>query len=96
VELVSTVEVGNHCAWAPWKASDVETGTLDIATQICFNTQPSAMSTLACGLRSGNVILVDVTEKLLLAPPGSPAGRTIQAYPAISPHSGICPRPRQR
>jgi hypothetical protein len=49
-----------------------ETGALDIVMQIRFNIQPSATSTLACGLNNGNVILIDVTQQLLLAPPGSP------------------------
>jgi len=38
---------------------------------MCFNVQPLAMSTLACGLSNGDVILIDVTQKLLLASPGS-------------------------
>lgn len=36
-----------------------------------------AASTLACGMSNGDVILIDVTQKLLLAPPGSPSGLEI-------------------
>ena len=76
MELVSTVEAGDrwvtHCTWAPWKAPDAETGMLDIVMQMYFNIRPSAMSTLACGLGNGKIILIDVIQKLLLAPPGSP------------------------
>ena len=50
---------------------------LDIATQIRFNIKPSAMSTFVCGLSSGNIILIDVTQNLLLAPPGSPSSLEI-------------------
>jgi len=76
MELVSTVEAGDrwitHCAWAPWKVSDTGAGALGVATQMRVNVQPSATSALACGLSNGNVVLIDVTQKLLLTPPGSP------------------------
>lgn len=76
MELVSTVQAGDrwitHCTWAPWKASDAETGKWNIVMQMCSNTRPPAVSTLACGLSNGNVTLIDVTQKLFLAPPGSP------------------------
>ena len=35
------------------------------------------MSTLACGLSNGNVILIDVTQRLPLAPLGSPSSLEI-------------------
>ena len=82
MELIPTVEAGDlwviHCAWAPWKASDAETGTLNIATQMCLNIQPSAMSTPVCGLSNGNVTLISVAQKLLI-PLGSPSGLEITA-----------------
>jgi len=81
MELVSTIEAGDrwvtHCAWELWKDSDVETGALDVAMQMRVNVQPSATSALACGLSNGNVVLIDVTQKLLLAPPGSPSSLEI-------------------
>ncbi|KAF9785254.1 putative zinc-finger of transcription factor IIIC complex-domain-containing protein [Thelephora terrestris] len=55
--LVLTVEVGDRwvtqCAWTPWKTSDAQI----------------VLSTLACGLSNGDVILIDVTQTL---PSGSP------------------------
>ena len=78
MEFVLTVEVGDrwitHCTWAPWKASDAETGRWVIARCVRPDIQPTAESTLACGLCNGNVILIDVTQKLPLATPGSPSG----------------------
>jgi len=47
-------------------------GWSTVAIRMCSNVQSPAMSTLACGLNNGDVILIDVTQKLLLAPPGSP------------------------
>jgi len=35
---------------------------------------PTAESMLACGLSDGSVILIDVTQRLFLATPGSPSG----------------------
>ena len=81
MELVSTIEAGDrwvtHCAWAPWEVSDAEAGVLNIATQMYINVQPSATAVLACGLSNGNVVLIDVTQKFLFAPPGSPSSLKI-------------------
>ena len=44
---------------------------------MCPNVNPSAVSTLACGLSNGGVILIDVTQRLLLALPGSSSGLEI-------------------
>lgn len=45
MELVSTVEAGDrwitHCSWAPWKASDAETGGSDFAMCKCVPTSNS-------------------------------------------------------
>jgi len=75
MELVSTVEVRDQwviqCAWASWKASDAQTSRCDLAVRMRSHIQSSAVSTLACGLSNGDVVLVDVAETLLLAPPGS-------------------------
>lgn len=75
MELVSTVEAGDrwvtHCAWAPWRVSDAETGTCDVAAKPCGNIQPPVVSILACGLSNGDVVLIDITQKLLPAPSGS-------------------------
>ncbi|KAF9649199.1 hypothetical protein BDM02DRAFT_3095185 [Thelephora ganbajun] len=61
MEVVSTVEAGDrwitHCAWAPWKALDAQT----------------VVSTLACGLGNGGIVLINVTQMLLMALPGSPS-----------------------
>ena len=73
VELVSTLEVGDRwvvqCAWASWKASDAQTGKQDPTMQSHSNFHPQVVSTLACGLSNGDVILLDVTQTL---PSGSP------------------------
>lgn len=45
---------------------------------MCFNIQPSAMSTPTCGLSNGNVTLISVAQKLLI-PLGSPSGLEITA-----------------
>ena len=77
MEFILTIEGGDrritHCAWAPWKIS-AETGRWDIAMCVRPDIQPTAESTLACGLSNGNVILIDVTQQLLLATPGPPSG----------------------
>ena len=73
VELVSTIEVGDRwvtqCAWASWKVSDAQTGKQDPAMQSYSNFHPQVVSTLACGLSNGDVILLDVTQKLPSGPP---------------------------
>jgi len=38
---------------------------------MCSHLRSPAASTLACGMSSGDVILIDVTQKLLSAPTGS-------------------------
>lgn len=45
-----------------------------LAAKPCGNIQPSVASILACGLSNGYVVLIDVIQKHLSAPPGSPFG----------------------
>ena len=75
MQLVSTLQVGNQwvtqCAWTLWKSPNAQTGTYDPVTQIRSHIRSPAASILACGMSNGDVILIDVTQKLLLAPPGS-------------------------
>lgn len=40
--------------------------------ELCPYVGSPATSALACGISNGDVILIDVTQKLLLAPLGSP------------------------
>ena len=83
MELVSTVEAGDrwvtHCAWAPWRASDADAGTWGVTMKMCLTIQPPVVSTLACGLSNGDVVLMDVTQKRLLVPPGAPFGLEVTA-----------------
>lgn len=76
MQLVSTVQVGNQwvtqCAWTSWKSPDAQTGTQGLVTQMHSHIRSPAVSTLACGMSNGDVVLINVTQKLLLAPPGSP------------------------
>ena len=81
MQLISTVQVGDQwvtqCAWTFWKAPDAQTGTQGPIAQICSHLVSPAASTLACGMSNGDVILINVTQKLPLAPPGSPFGLEI-------------------
>lgn len=75
MELVSTVRVGDQwvtqCAWAPWKTSDGQTGRWNTIVGMRSHIRSSAASTLACGMSNGDVILIDLTQKLH-SPPRSP------------------------
>lgn len=83
MQLVSTVQVGDRwvtqCAWTLWKASDVQTCKWVLVTRSVFSHPIPAASMLACGMSSGDVILIDVTQKLLVAPTGSPFGLEVAA-----------------